>query len=126
MLGNMLKKFLLILTLLISIPVFAGEYEDAIKLSDKVLLYLYTPNCNYCNRFAPYYDKLSEIYSGKCKLLKIDATTRYGEELAKRFGIRFVPYVVLVEVKKDRGVVITPSCLVEYSCVNKVVDDMLR
>ena len=122
----MLKKLLLFLAIIICSSVFAGEYEDAIENHDKVFLYLYTPECGYCTKFSTFFEKLSELYGEKCKFLKIDASTKYGEELAKRFGIRFIPYVIIVEAKKDRGVVINPSCLVEYSCINKIVDDVLK
>ena len=126
MLGRMFKKIFSIFVILLISSVFAGEYEDVISNNDKVFLYLYSPDCSYCVKFKPFFEKLSTLYGEKCKFLGIDTKTKYGEQLAKRFGARFIPYVIIVETKKDRGVVINPSCLVEYSCVNKVVDEVLR
>jgi len=103
----MFKKVICFLFLFFILPVFAGEYENALKNNDNVFLYLTMPSCTYCKKFDEIYDKLVNEYGEKCKFLKIDTTTAYGRNLASRFGIKFVPYVVLVESKKDKGTKVT-------------------
>lgn len=122
----MLKKILIIVFITICTPIFAGEYEDAIKSNDNVLLYLYAPSCNYCKIFNPNYENFVKIFQKKCKFLKINTETSYGRRLAEQFRIKFVPYVILVKNRESKGIVITPNCLIEYSCSEKILNDYLN
>jgi thiol-disulfide isomerase/thioredoxin len=126
MLNKNLKILLSLIAILLIKPSFAGEYEDAISNYEKVLLYLYTPQCSYCSKFEPNYNKLLDVYRNDCKFLKINGETNYGNKLARMFGIKFVPYVLLVEKNKSHGLVISPSCLLEYSCVNNVLSNFVK
>ena len=122
----MIRQVLIFLILFFSLPVFSGEYEDALKNYDKIFLYFYTKECSYCNKFQPVFEKISESYKDKCKFLKIDANSYYGMKLAQKFHLKFVPYVVLVESKNDRGLVIIPECLLQYVCTSNVVNDFVK
>ena len=66
----MLKRLVLILSFL-SLPVFAGTFEDAMKTNNYVFLYLYTSDCGYCKRFLPIYEKLAKTETG-VKFVKVD------------------------------------------------------
>ena len=77
----MLKKCLLILISMAFLPALAGEVENAINKGNNVFLYLYTPDCSYCKKFSPRYDKLSKMYDGQYNFFKIDANTAYGRDL---------------------------------------------
>lgn len=122
----MMKRFLLILILILFLPAFAGEYEDALQKYDKIFLYFYTQECSYCKKFEPIFEKISKLYGEKCKFVKVDANSNYGSKLSRSFYLKFVPYVVLVESKKERGLVISPNCLLEYACTGRVVEDFIK
>ena len=68
----MIKRLLLIFALCVSLPAFAGVFEDALKTGNNVFLYLYTPECKYCNEFNPVYQRLAKNYGDKIR--KVFAT----------------------------------------------------
>ena len=115
----MFKKCLLILLIISVLPVFAGELENALSKDKKVFLYLYTPDCGYCTKFTPRYDKLSKMYDGQYSFVKVDASTPYGYQLMRKYGGRYVPFVLLLNPKKHNGVQLAPSCLANRECVEK-------
>ena len=122
----MIKKILFILLFSLTLPLFAGEYEDAIKNNDKIFLYFYSEECGYCQKFTPLFEKFSSLYNDKCTFLKIDANSRYGRDLALKFHVRFLPHVVLVDTKKEKGLVIIPNCLLQYACTNGVIKEFVK
>ena len=115
----MFKKGLLTLLLMGLLPVFAGEVEDAINKNQNVFLYLYTPKCKYCVKFSPIYNQLAKAKEGNYTYIKVDASSRYGYELMRKYRGRFVPYVLLV--KKDKAVQILPNCLMDSACVKQEI-----
>lgn len=121
-----MRKALIILFLFIALPVFAGLYETAIANNQKVFLYIYTPSCSYCVKFNPIYNKISEKYGNRCKFLKINATTDYGRELARKFRVTSVPYVVMIDSRKKIMNIIEPSCLIDYACTDSAVGALLN
>ena len=116
-----MKRILCILSLLASLPVCAGEFDNAIKNYDKVFLYLYTPACGYCNKFNPVYQRVSKDYGAKCKFIKVDANTKEGTNLMNQFGARYVPYVVTIDNKAHVAGQVPPECLLNYECTDKVL-----
>lgn len=122
----MLKKFFLILLLLLIQPVQAGVLEDALQQNDKVVLYLYTPQCRYCKQSEPVFRKLSNNYKNKVKFVKVDATTEYGMILSLRHQATYVPYVVMIDSKLKEGYRIIPSCMIDYSCANQALSDFVK
>ena len=119
----MLKKCLLILSILISLPVFAGEFEEAMAKGADIFLYIYTPDCTYCNDFLPTYNKLAKTYENSYKFVKADASTKYGKKLLLQFGGRYVPFVVLLNGQKRQMLNIHPDCLYDNACVEKKVKE---
>lgn len=65
----MFKKCLL-LFLLLTIPVYAGEVENAIAKGDNIFLYMFSPKCKYCVMFSPTYNKLSKYMTDNTHFLK--------------------------------------------------------
>ncbi len=122
----MLKRFLFALSILIILPVYAGEFEDAIAKNDKVFLYLYAKNCDYCVKFNPNYDKLTREFGKNCKFLKIDASSKYGNELGYALGAQYVPFVAMVNSKTKVIKTVHPTCLLSYSCVQNNMKKFLK
>ena len=122
----MFKGILLILLIFLTLPVKAGVYEDSIKSNTNTFLYLYTPNCGYCTRFNPIFNKVATEYAGNCKFLKIDAQSNYGQTLASSMKIAYVPYVIVVNNKKQTVNRISPQCLLNYACVKDAVDKCIK
>lgn len=112
----MFKKCLL-LFLLLTIPVYAGEVENAIAKGDNIFLYMFSPKCKYCVMFSPTYNKLSKIYDGQYSFFKVDSSTKYGRSLMYEFGGTYVPYVVLINSKKKQALHIPPPCLMDRVCI---------
>ena len=121
----MLKKILLILSL-VMLPACAGVFEDALQHNDKVLLYLYTPECRYCKQSDPVFKKLSENYKNQVKFIKVDANTEYGLILSMRNQATYVPYVVMVDSKAKEGHRLHPSCMINYACANNALKDFVK
>ena len=113
----MLKKCLLVFSLLCLIPAWAGELEDALASKDKVFLYMYTKDCSYCKKFNPIYNKVSETHTKDYAFVKIDAETPYGRNMMRQFRAGFVPYVLVMNAKQAKF--INPVCLLDTACVEK-------
>lgn len=118
----MLKKFIAVLSLLMVLPTFAGEFEDASRVNKKIFLYMYAKDCKYCVEFEPTYEKMLQKHGKKCKFLKIDANTPYGYTLMQKITAYYVPYVVLVDNEKRTMQRITPKCLLDFACTKDAMD----
>ena len=122
----MIKKYLLILSFLIySIPVSASELEKLFNRNDKLFLYLHTSNCAYCIKFSPIYEKLRKKYSDKCDFIKMNANTQQGYRLMYETRASYVPNVIIADTKKQLLSKITPDCLLNETCVNKIVKNFI-
>ena len=116
----MLKKIILSLTFLIILPAYSGEYENALMTGNSVFLYLYTQDCGYCKQFNSMYEKLADgSFKSHYKFLKIDANTEYGRNLMSIFRASYVPFVVLVDAKRQLMCGIEPTCLLNQACTEK-------
>ena len=123
----MLKKLLILISMIsLATPVFAGEYETALREYKRFVLYMYTSNCGYCTKFNPIYSKLTSKYAGKCKFVKIDADTEYGATLMHNLEAYYVPYVVMVDSHNKTMHRITPQCLLNYACMQDAVDKFVN
>ena len=122
----MIKRLLCILSMLITLPAFCGEFEEAARTHNKIFLYLYTKDCGYCVKFDPVYKKISQIYGANCKFLKINADSEYGTSLMRSLNAYYVPFVVVIDNDKRVAHSISPTCLLSYSCtqdkMNKFVN----
>ena len=118
----MFKKFLALISILMLSGIsFAGELEDAAQQDKPIFLYMYTQNCRYCRYFNLRYQKLSNMYDRKYYFLKIDANTEYGNDLMRRLGARYVPYVTLVNPKTSQTRNLPTDCLETLECIEKAM-----
>lgn len=124
----MLKRllYIFIVSLFLGLPAFAGVYEDAMKTNNYLLLYLYSARCKYCVRFEPVYHNLARIYGNKCKFIKVDAVTPYGQKLMMNFNGTYVPYVIMRNNINGKTMQIEPGCLLEKACVDYKVKNFLK
>ncbi len=124
----MFKKFFIFISvLLISvIPAFAGQYEDALRTGQPVLLYMYTKQCQYCKQFEPVFEKLVQNLKKEYRFVKIDAESPYGRLLMRDFRAGYVPYVILADASRQYITSVDPTCLLEYSCVHQNMKDFLN
>lgn len=114
----MFKKFLLLIALLFILPANAGDLENALEKGHNIFLYLFSPDCKYCDMFNPEYKKLLSEYNGQYSFFKIDSTTKYGKNLMYEFRATYVPYVVLVNDAQKKALRIHPACLMDSRCLN--------
>lgn len=117
----MLKKVLITVFCLVTIPVIAGLVESAKASKPYVFLYLYTPQCGTCKIFNPNYNKISQKYKNKYEYLKINAATQYGYSLVTQYNAKYVPFVIVLNSKTGKGYQIPTPCLLDYACLDKAV-----
>ena len=113
----MIKKMFLFICLFLTIPAFAGVYEDAVAGNKDVFLYIYTKNCMMCQKFNPEFEQLKKAYPN-LKFISVDAETPYGSRLMWKFRGRYVPYLVLTKHKSGKSAVIQPSCSLDENVWN--------
>lgn len=119
-----MKGLLFVIFMLTSIaPTFAGVYENALVQNKNTLLYLYSSNCSYCVKFEPIYQKVSKAFADKYTFVKVNVDTQYGNQLMRKFGARFIPYVVITDKITQENSLIAPACLTNLACSEKVLKD---
>ena len=114
-----MKKFFLLLTLL-TLPAYAGIYEDSLSKNDKVFLYFYTPECGTCRAFDSIYDELIPQHKDY-KFVKVNARTAYGAHLMQKFRGKYVPYIILSNSKTKKNVEVVPYCAMNSLCIERAL-----
>ena len=115
----MLKKIVFVLCFLV-LPVFAGVYEEAMSGSKNVLLYMYTDECKMCKAYTPFFNQLAKEHKDM-KFVKINAHSFEGMKLMRKFGVRYVPFVVLSSPKTKKTSVINPYCSIDELCMERAI-----
>lgn len=122
----MKKVFLIIISLFFTIPVFAGQYEDALRSGEPVFLYMYVKNCKYCKEFNPIYEKTFNNYKGSFRFVKVDADSPYGTLLMRDLRAYYVPLVILADSKRQYMMSVLPDCLIDNACLEKELKGFLK
>ena len=115
----MLKRLILVLYFM-SLPVFAGVYENAMSGTKNVLLYMYTDECKMCKVYTPFFNQLAKKHTD-IKFVKINAHSFEGAKLMRKFGGGYVPFVVLSSPKTKNTSVVNPYCSVDEICMERVL-----
>lgn len=89
-------------------------------------MYVYTPECGYCVNFNPVYEKISKKYNNTCKFYKVDANTKEGYELLRNFHVFAVPFVAIIDNKKNEAKQISPNCLLSFACTDKILNEFTK
>ncbi len=108
------------------LPVSAGELEQLIINNEKMVLYLYTPECSYCVKFNPIFEKLENKFGNKCKFLKVNANTEYGYMLMYATRGTYVPNVILIDSKNQVMNRMEANCLLNMACANESVSKLVN
>ena len=115
----MLKRLVLVLCFL-CLPVFAGTYEDALSGNKNVLLYMYTDECSTCKAYTPFFNQLAREHTDM-KFVKVNAHSFEGMKLMMKFGVRYVPFVVLSSPKTKNTSVVNPYCSMDELCMERAI-----
>lgn len=76
-----------------------NNFEAEVLNSEKpVLIDFWATWCGPCRMISPVVDEISEEYSDKCKVCKVNVDEE--PELANEFGIVSIPTLVVVKDKK--------------------------
>ena len=122
----MIKRLLSLFIISLSLPVFAGELEEALKSNNKIFLYMYTKDCTYCEKFKPIFEKLDQKYKKNGASVKVDAYTKYVNQLMQEFGAYYVPNVILLDYRKQTMKRVAPACMLTYECIKDAVEEFVR
>ena len=87
----MRKLITILLLFFLCAPVFAGQYEDALRTGQPVCLYLYTKTCKYCKQAEPVFEKISQNNKKHYRFVKVDAESPYGYLLVRDLRVGYVP-----------------------------------
>ena len=77
------------------------ELEETINNNEKILVLFSAEFCGPCKALKPNLEKIEEELHESYKFVKIDISE--DEENSKKFGIRNIPTVVLIEDKKEKA-----------------------
>lgn len=119
----MFKKWLLLIALIFGLPAFSGEVENALDKGNNVFLYLTSAKCKYCVAFNPIYNRLLQKHNGEFSFFKVDSSSKYGRGLMLEYSAYYVPYVVLLNKPKKKGIHIPPPCLMDDVCLESALKD---
>ena len=103
------------------IAITQNEFQDKVLNSDEpVLVDCWAEWCAPCRALAPIMESLSEDYSGRAKVAKLDIDA--NQQIAMQYGIRSIPTVMLFDKGQvvDALVGVQPKAAYEQS-LNKVV-----
>lgn len=70
-----------------------GEFDTLLTSSSPVVVDCTASWCGPCRVVAPLIDRLAEEYEGRAKVVKLDLDQ--NKDIAKRFGIRSIPAVLV-------------------------------
>jgi protein disulfide-isomerase-like protein len=69
-----------------------GNFTDALKAHDKLVVEFYAPWCGHCKKLAPEYETAAAaLKADGIALAKVDATEEENKALSSKFGVRGFP-----------------------------------
>ena len=71
----------------------ANNFQDLLSQNELVLVDFFATWCNPCKMLSPIIDKLSQKYSDKLKIVKVDIDEQ--SDLAMQYNVQSVPTVIL-------------------------------
>jgi len=119
-------KLIFILSLLLCMPVFAGQYEDALRTGQPVCLYIHVKDCKYCKQTNQVFERIVQHYKKSYRFVSIDAQSPYGLLLMEDLRVGFVPFVMLADARRQYVTPIFPSCSIDYACTEKEMKNFLK
>lgn len=122
----MIKRLIILILFFFAVPVFAGQYEDALRTGEPVFLYMYTDYCKYCKEFQPIFEKLFKKHGKNYKFVKINAESPYGMLLMRDLTAGYVPYAIMADSKRQLFYSISPDCLLVFECADKQLVNFLK
>lgn len=119
---HFMKKLSVFLLFLLTLPVFAGEFEDAYASGNTVLAYFYSSHCKTCSSFTPTYNQILKTHSD-IKGVKINVDNKYGEKLFRKYHGFYIPYLIITNSKSKKTVTVSLSCAANDVCFERVMKD---
>ena len=70
--------------------------------------------------------KIEDCNKKYCAIVKVDASTKYGNSLMREFGCYYVPNLVLLDYKKKTMKRVAPNCMLNYECIKDAMDEFAK
>lgn len=89
------------------LPLYNGGEIDLKDFAGKpVLVMFFTENCPYCQKAAPFINKISDKYSSKIEVvgISVKANSESAKEFAKQFNLKFKVAYNGMEIAKKYGI----------------------
>ena len=115
-----MKKFLILLMVMFSLPVFASEYEKAISQGGNIFLYFYSPTCTSCDKFNPTYYDIQKNHK-EFKYVKINVESNEGIRLIRKYHGYYIPFLIITNPKLHKTVSIPTVCAMNDMCLERVI-----
>jgi len=84
--------------------VTAADFGEFIEQADGVVLVdFWAEWCQPCHIIAPEVEKVAKTYSGRVQVVKVDLTEDPGDDFSDKYGIDFLPTVIIFKDGKSEG-----------------------
>lgn len=80
----------------------SSEFDQVLKSDGVWMVQFYAPWCGHCQKLAPDYKKLGELYKGIVSIAAVDATSTSGKRIASNYQVQGFPslYIFANDKKK--------------------------
>ncbi len=86
------------------IAVAAADFGKFIEAAEGVVLVdFWAEWCQPCHIIAPEVEKVAGKYSGRVQVVKVDLTEDPGDDFSEKYGIDFLPTVLIFKDGKSQG-----------------------
>lgn len=86
------------------LAVAAADFGKFLEASDGVVLVdFWAEWCQPCHLIAPEVDKVADRYAGRVQVVKVDLTEAPGDGFSAKYGIDFLPTVMIFKDGKSQG-----------------------
>lgn len=104
----------------------AMTYQEAMKSTTPMVLYMYLETCGTCKHFNPMFSAARNKFSYKYNFVKEDINSKAMDPLSTAWGVNGVPALFIIDPKLNNAYRVPFNCLIEEECLNKTLKNYKR